>query len=287
MTPERWQRLQEVFERALPLDPDERAQVLVKECGDDIALREQVLSLLPGPEVDGLFRDGVLPAGAGDRILDCWSECAHLMNGVGELGGLQFLEVRSTLPDELLMYGDKLSMAHSLEVRVPYLDREVIEYVERLPDSYKVRLGKTKWLHRRICRVEYRLDHVGIGILDVVHQVAPSAIHALFAFRELHLGEQFRRSATDAFSPPRIAGLKRPSVVACAKVIFAKAFAPQAGDARLRAPEIFAAVNVHRDAVGDGELQLQRQVDAADCLHGEAFEARHAIVERHVGFDDP
>jgi asparagine synthase (glutamine-hydrolysing) len=93
-----------------------------------------------------------LHAGAGDPILDCWSECARLMNGVGELGGLQFLEVRSTLPDELLMYGDKLSMAHSLEVRVPYLDREVIEYVERLPDGYKVRMGKTKWLHRRVCR---------------------------------------------------------------------------------------------------------------------------------------
>jgi asparagine synthase (glutamine-hydrolysing) len=74
------------------------------------------------------------------------------MNGVGELGGLQFLEIRSTLPDELLMYGDKLSMAHSLEVRVPYLDRDVIEYVERLPDNYKVRLGRTKWLHRRVCR---------------------------------------------------------------------------------------------------------------------------------------
>ena len=50
------------------------------------------------------------------------------------------------------MYSDKLSMAHSLEVRVPYLDREVIDTVERLPDSYKVRMGKTKWLHRRLCR---------------------------------------------------------------------------------------------------------------------------------------
>jgi asparagine synthase (glutamine-hydrolysing) len=55
------------------------------------------------------------------------------MKSTDELGGLQFLEIRSSLPDELLMYGDKLSMAHGLEARVPYLDHEVVEYVERLP----------------------------------------------------------------------------------------------------------------------------------------------------------
>jgi asparagine synthase (glutamine-hydrolysing) len=137
---------------ALPRNESVKRSLYSLDVPDRMRRYQQVFSLLPGPEVDGLFRDGVLPAGAGDRILDCWSECASLMNGVGELGGMQFLEIRSTLPDELLMYGDKLSMAHSLEVRVPYLDREIIEYVERLPDDYKVRLGRTKWLHRRVCR---------------------------------------------------------------------------------------------------------------------------------------
>jgi asparagine synthase (glutamine-hydrolysing) len=68
-----------------------------------------------------------------------------------ELGGLQFIELRSTLPDELLMYADKLSMAHSLEVRVPYLDKEIVEYGERLPARFKVRNGAGKWLHREVC----------------------------------------------------------------------------------------------------------------------------------------
>ena len=54
------------------------------------------------------------------------------MKHIDELGGFQLFEVRSSLPDELLMYADKLSMAHSLEVRVPYLDRTVVEYVQRL-----------------------------------------------------------------------------------------------------------------------------------------------------------
>ncbi len=80
-------------------------------------------------------------AGFGDQFRD-----------TDELGGFQFLEIRSSLPEELLMYTDKLSMAHGLEARVPYLDQEVVAYVERLPASFKVRLGSRKWLHRRVCR---------------------------------------------------------------------------------------------------------------------------------------
>jgi asparagine synthase (glutamine-hydrolysing) len=60
--------------------------------------------------------------------------------------------MRSTLPDELLMYADKLSMAHGLELRVPFVDKEIVEYVERLPANFKVRNGSGKWLHRRACQ---------------------------------------------------------------------------------------------------------------------------------------
>jgi asparagine synthase (glutamine-hydrolysing) len=113
---------------------------------------QHVLSLLPGEEVEGLFQDGLLAPDAGDAILGCWESMNELMSNTDELGGLQFLEVRSTLPDELLMYADKLSMAHSLELRVPFVDKEIVEYVERLPSSFKVRYGSRKWLHRQVCR---------------------------------------------------------------------------------------------------------------------------------------
>jgi asparagine synthase (glutamine-hydrolysing) len=113
---------------------------------------QSVFSLAPGDIVDGLFRDGLLPKQAGDKVLDSWSELLPQMEHVDELGGLQLLELRSSLPDELLMYADKLSMAHSLELRVPYLDRTVVEYVQRLDAKLKVRNGTRKWLHRRVCR---------------------------------------------------------------------------------------------------------------------------------------
>jgi asparagine synthase (glutamine-hydrolysing) len=113
---------------------------------------QQVLSLLPGTQVNGLFQCGVLDDKAGDAILDCWGNMTELMSSTDELGGLQFLEVRSTLPDELLLYADKLSMAHALELRVPYVDKEIVEYVERLPADFKVRNGRGKWLHKQLCR---------------------------------------------------------------------------------------------------------------------------------------
>jgi asparagine synthase (glutamine-hydrolysing) len=119
---------------------------------DRLVRYQQVFSILPGPQVDELFQEGLLDAGSGDRILESWRDMSDLMTETDELGGLQFLEVRSTLPDELLMYADKLSMAHSLELRVPYLDKEIVEYVERLPASFKVRNGSRKWLHRWACQ---------------------------------------------------------------------------------------------------------------------------------------
>lgn len=113
---------------------------------------EHVFSLLPGDHVDELFQDGLLHADAGKTILGCWADLESLMSETDELGGLQFLEIRSSLPDELLMYADKLSMAHGLELRVPYLDKEIVEYVERTPANLKVRNGSGKWLHREVCR---------------------------------------------------------------------------------------------------------------------------------------
>jgi asparagine synthase (glutamine-hydrolysing) len=111
-----------------------------------------VFSLVPGETVDGLFAPGLLAPDAGDELLHGWGELLPQLKGTDELGGLQLLEIRSSLPDELLMYADKLSMAHALEVRVPYLDRTVVEYVQRLGAGLKIRHGSRKWLHRQVCR---------------------------------------------------------------------------------------------------------------------------------------
>jgi asparagine synthase (glutamine-hydrolysing) len=126
----------------------------VRSLGSEDRLRryQDVFSLASPETIDGLFREGVLPERDGHELVDYWDALRPQMEHTDELGGFQLLEIRSALPDELLMYADKLSMAHSLEVRVPYLDRIVVEYVQRLGADLKVRNGTRKWLHRQVCR---------------------------------------------------------------------------------------------------------------------------------------
>lgn len=58
-------------------------------------------------------------------------------------------DLRSWLPENTLMKSDKISMAHSLELRVPYLDHRLVEYAAVLETRLKVRPGRTKELLRR------------------------------------------------------------------------------------------------------------------------------------------
>jgi asparagine synthase (glutamine-hydrolysing) len=55
-----------------------------------------------------------------------------------------YVDARLSLPDDLLLVGDKMSMAESVEMRVPFLDRELVEFIESLPTGYKLRGGRRK-----------------------------------------------------------------------------------------------------------------------------------------------
>jgi asparagine synthase (glutamine-hydrolysing) len=119
---------------------------------DRLKRYEQVFSLAPSETIDGLFREDLLPQRQNHELVEYWRALLPQMEHVDELGGFQLIEIRSSLPDELLMFADKLSMAHGLEVRVPYLDRTVVEHVQRLDAGFKIRNGTRKWLHRRVCQ---------------------------------------------------------------------------------------------------------------------------------------
>lgn len=57
---------------------------------------------------------------------------------------MQYVDLHLWLVHDILMKGDKMGMANSLEVRVPFLDKEVLKLAETLPLNYKVRAPKTK-----------------------------------------------------------------------------------------------------------------------------------------------
>jgi serine/threonine-protein kinase len=59
MTPQRWQRLQRLFDQAIDLEPEARARLVVLECDDDVPLRDQLLSLLRASRDDLQFEQRV------------------------------------------------------------------------------------------------------------------------------------------------------------------------------------------------------------------------------------
>jgi asparagine synthase (glutamine-hydrolysing) len=76
------------------------------------------------------------------------------------LAQLQAIDAHVYLPDNILTKADRMSMAHSLEARVPYLDRALVELAARLPRDVKLRGWTKKWVLKRALK-----DHVPAGIL--------------------------------------------------------------------------------------------------------------------------
>jgi asparagine synthase (glutamine-hydrolysing) len=100
-----------------------------------------------------------------DRLFQPWLKEHVSSNGVEAkqaLGRLQaevqdldplsqilYMDTRTNLPDDLLMVSDKTSMANSLEVRVPFLDYRLVEFIETLPSNLKLRGLEGKYLHKK------------------------------------------------------------------------------------------------------------------------------------------
>ncbi len=65
------------------------------------------------------------------------------------LSKILFIDTRMKLSDDLLMFGDKMTMANSLEMRVPYLDKDLVNFLETLPSDLKLRGSKHKYIHKK------------------------------------------------------------------------------------------------------------------------------------------
>ncbi len=73
----------------------------------------------------------------------------QLPNSLSPLEKMLALEQRFFLTDHNLIYTDKMSMREGVEVRVPFLDTDLIEFVRKIPDKYKVRGLESKWVLKK------------------------------------------------------------------------------------------------------------------------------------------
>jgi asparagine synthase (glutamine-hydrolysing) len=60
------------------------------------------------------------------------------------LDQMQYIDIKTSLPDDLLIKADKITMGNSLELRVPFLDHLVLEFAASLPSNYRVNRLMTK-----------------------------------------------------------------------------------------------------------------------------------------------
>jgi asparagine synthase (glutamine-hydrolysing) len=126
--------------------------------------------------------------------------------GLDPLSQMLYFDLKVWLPDDLLVKADKMTMATSVELRVPFLDHRLVEWLWRVPASSKLRGRTGKWLLRDAMR-----DLLPAPILERKKLGFPVPIHGWFqgglakAARELLLDPC--GASARFFEPARIAAL--------------------------------------------------------------------------------
>jgi asparagine synthase (glutamine-hydrolysing) len=113
--------------------------------GHDSAWRSRLL-VMDDEEKMALYSPDVRAALSGVSTHDHVRHAFEGLTARDPLNRMLEAEWRGILPDQVLTFVDRLSMAHSLEVRSAFLDTEVVEYVASLPGSLKIRNGETKYI---------------------------------------------------------------------------------------------------------------------------------------------
>ncbi|MEH7106318.1 asparagine synthase (glutamine-hydrolyzing) [Bacillus sp. JJ1764] len=70
-------------------------------------------------------------------------------NGYDPVDRMQYIDIHTWMRGDILLKADKMTMAHSLELRVPFLDKAVFEVASRIPTSLKTANGTTKYVLRK------------------------------------------------------------------------------------------------------------------------------------------
>ncbi len=114
----------------------------------------KLASVLRLDDQAALYRRLVTHWEPGDVVLDAdeprgalWDEA---LPGTGFLDQMQYLDLVTYLPDDILTKVDRASMSVALEARVPLIDHRVVQLAWQLPQSAKVRNGVNKWLLRQV-----------------------------------------------------------------------------------------------------------------------------------------
>lgn len=109
----------------------------------------ETVSLLSSEQRDRLFSDRLKAQLQGYRSISVFERHAAKAPSQDPLALIQYLDIKTYLPGDILTKVDRASMAHSLEVRVPLLDHPLVEWVSGLPSDLKLHGQEGKYLLKK------------------------------------------------------------------------------------------------------------------------------------------
>lgn len=107
------------------------------------------VSILRDPMRDALFSPRFKTELAGYNAQEVFSRHALNANTDDPLALIQYLDLKTYLVGDINTKVDRASMAHSLEVREPLMDHELVEWLATLPSSYKICGQESKYLFKK------------------------------------------------------------------------------------------------------------------------------------------
>ncbi len=107
------------------------------------------VSLLSDPMRERIFSTGFKRELQGYRAVEVLRQWAERAPTQHPLSLVQYLDLKTYLPGDILTKVDRASMAHALEVRVPLLDHKLVEWVSGLPPDLKLRGREGKFLFKK------------------------------------------------------------------------------------------------------------------------------------------
>ncbi len=110
----------------------------------DEAARRMGLYLLDDREKDNLYSSAMRDAVKGTTTEALIRARLDACRSDDPINRALFLDLETLLPDQVLPFVDRLSMAHSVEVRPPFLDHRLVEFACSLPGNFKIKAGQVK-----------------------------------------------------------------------------------------------------------------------------------------------
>lgn len=141
-----WIALRPIFYRL----PDHRASKYLDWVTSPLEGRfKGTSSNLPGSKKRVLYHKDFIGQ-TGDYLESTFSaHFARISPEKSTLAKLLYVDSKTWLPDDLLLKADKMTMAASVELRVPFLDHRLVEFASSLPDELRLHKGQSKLIFRK------------------------------------------------------------------------------------------------------------------------------------------